>query len=531
LDTVNDKWDLFRSHVYREGHSALFIGNNDVIVYGGCTSDITESSEQLHGEDLVVYNTISRAWRRELHLGSVPKSRSRHAACLSEDETMMFVSGGLKLGKLEPYDDLYCYSFENRTWSGPKKFVGRFDHSIIHQGDKIWAFGGLNKEMGHTSELTWYDLVTGTIGTTKLDTIQRDETDHIFLSTGNPNLVLDVVVPSWSLNNVEPRVGMYDLKSMRYSLLIESNFRHLLSHRWRMSFVCNEKLYLVGYPLKDGTMDATYDYELSHILSIDMGDICHQKDVLMDTICSDFAKLLFQDMFSDFKIYALNCDERPSVDISHEEIAVMKSKPIPAHKLILYARWPHFQMIENSGMLETQTGTLFITEPISWVRALIEYLYTNEVAVKTLDNMTGLLVLANIYRLSALRTKCLSWLSTCESKTSTVLTVWSRARMAQEEVLEHNAVSFCFQNWGKIVNTDEFKELPKEDIVSLCQQVAEHGLIVNRVEDENRDVSVHSSRDANSYEVRIEYRSPRRNQPVSDEESSLGATSQHSWWS
>lgn len=523
LDTAANRWNSFPSHVYREGHSTLYIGNHNVLVYGGCTNDVTERSEEFHGVEMLIYNTKNHTWSPAPQFGTIPKSRSRHAVCLSTDKSVMFLSGGLKPGKMDPYDDVYCYDISHGEWSPAVcGFVGRFDHEIVHQGDKIWAFGGLNKEMGHTSELTWYDLVTDTTGITRINqlqhTLQKEDTDHMFLQTGDPDYVLDVVVPSWSLERVEPWVGLYDLKNLRYTVVIAPNFKSLLNHSWRVNFVTLEKLFLVGYPLTPTTMDAAYDYELSHMLSFNMTDFCpliNTRNVTTSSsMSSDFARLLEDDRFTDFEIFALASETKSRLLLDTAFSDAPRSPPIKVHKLILCTRWPHFAMMENSGMIESQTGSLFIPEPLSWVKALMEYLYTNDIATKTVDNMTGLLVLSNLYHLKELRDCCISWILSYGFRLKTVLTIWKHSMMAQEEMLAHNASMVIFENWGKIVQTDEFKQMDKEDILLLCGHASRDSSIVVQNTDhsdqrlERRDVTVH--RDDGSYQVRIGYNNVRR---------------------
>ncbi|ODV74915.1 uncharacterized protein CYBJADRAFT_161401 [Cyberlindnera jadinii NRRL Y-1542] len=481
LDTTSSRWDSRPGHVYREGHSAVYIGDGKVLIYGGCTSDVTERQEEFHGEEMLLYNTVTCTWEAVEQNGTPPKPRSRHAATLSTNGEFMFISGGLKPEKLEPYDDMFAFHIPTSTWGEPSQFIGRFDHSLVHQGDKLWAFGGFNKETARISELTWFDLKTYTTGTTLIHQAQKDDISHIFVQTGNPDFVLDVVVPSWSWERVNPWVGVYDLRNLRHKVVISPNLSYLLNHTWKISFFTNGRLYLVGYALTEETMDATYDYELSHILSINFSELCSKQH--SGSWTSDFAKLLFDEKFSDYKIYGLSQNNRLArSDIPFEELESFKSEPIPVHKLILYSRWPHFEMIENSGMAESQVGSLFIPEPVKWVKAFIEYLYTNDVHDRSTDIVTGLLILSNVYRLPELREKALSWLNPIPMELGEVLMVLSRARIAQEEIIAHNAAMICLQNWGELVRTEEFAQLDKEDIISLCQLASPTSSIVDTPE-------------------------------------------------
>lgn len=505
--------------VYREGHSALYVGNHEVIVYGGCASDMFRD-EQYHDCELMIYNTLEHTWAPGMQLEDrnlpLMNARSRHAVCLSNDRKGMFVSGGVPNSTLEPYDELYHYAIASGKWTGPYKFVRRFDHRIAHQGDKIWAFGGMNNDMAHTLELTWFDLVSGTTGITKLQGPRSDDMNHEFLQTGNPDLVLDVVVPTWTYAGVQPSVGLFDLRNMRYNLVIAPNFKPLLGYMWRVNFIVGDQLYLMGYPLSSRTMDITRDYELSRMLSVDFSALC-PKEEDRGGLSIDFAKLLNEDKLSDFTVYAVNSAERPSLDTPFEQMP--RSEPIPVHKLILYARWPYFRMIENSGMAESKSGTLFIPEPVAWVRALVEYLYTNEVSDLTVDNTTGLLILSNVYRLPELRERCLSWIQSCALTAEIAVTLWRRSKTAQEPVLEHNAATYCLQNWGKCVQAEHFMDLSKDELIALCQQAP----VTSAVTLLNKDV--HRTKNM----ARNRVRGPAYDTEWPDDED-RGGTNNSMWW-
>ncbi|CDR38338.1 CYFA0S02e00496g1_1 [Cyberlindnera fabianii] len=493
LDIPTLTWETHRHHIYREGHSALGIGGDDILVYGGISEAPNASFVD---EDLIVYNVKTNQWRPAQSLGPIPPQRSRHAACLSADGKKMFISGGQVREEENPLDDLYCYDIPSGTWDGPRKFLCRFDHAITFHDDKIWAFGGLTKEMAHATEISYFDLVTNTTGSIVMHDLPKFEGDHIYMPTKNHSLLLDVVVPLWTFEKVDPCIGLYDLKNLRWQAVLTGSYKPLLQYRWRHTFVHENNLYLIGYPLTDETIDDTFDYKLSDVVQLDLEDlgINHTASTTNTsnegTIISDLSKLLLQEEFSDFHIIGVQSDQRPSPHARFldstpldapflGEDTFIKSKPIPAHSIILLARWPHFRRMASSGMSETQTRTLFIPEPIDWICGLLEYLYTDNVSTKDINQVTGLLILSNVYDLPGLRSLCIQCIYSQGFKIKNVLKIWSRAKLVGEDVLAHNASTFCFYNWGKVVKTKQFRDLPKDELVMLCQEVEHDSVIVN----------------------------------------------------
>ena len=55
---------------------------------------------------------------------------------------------------------LYCYDLTLGIWLGPIEFVYRFDHTIMIYEERIFSFGGLDKDMNHVKSITYYSLKT-----------------------------------------------------------------------------------------------------------------------------------------------------------------------------------------------------------------------------------------------------------------------------------------------------------------------------------------------------------------------------------
>ncbi|MCJ1302810.1 hypothetical protein MMC08_005615 [Hypocenomyce scalaris] len=160
----------------------------------------------------------------------------------------------------------------------------------------------------------------------------------------------------------------------------------------------------------------------------------------------------------------------------------LTSAPIHVHKLILQARWPHFNRVYASQMAEFHTRKMHIPEPYSVVRAFLYYLYTDSITkhpeyCASLGDVAGLLVMANIYDMPKLRLLCIHRLSR-ELDVEHSAVVWERAGTAGEEWLRRRAATFCLTHWGRIVRTDGFKKLSRQCITELCEAIDIEGRVI-----------------------------------------------------
>lgn len=146
------------------------------------------------------------------------------------------------------------------------------------------------------------------------------------------------------------------------------------------------------------------------------------------------------------------------------------SEPIKVHMMVLFARWPHFSRIVSSQMNEYHSRKLYIPEPVAWVRKLIEFMYGDSIEGCTIEEASGLLVLANLYELPRLRTLCIESISKLGISDTNAVTVWHRAVEADEEVIRRNAALHCFRHWGQIVRSPAFHDLDKKTMIALCEE-------------------------------------------------------------
>lgn len=187
-----------------------------------------------------------------------------------------------------------------------------------------------------------------------------------------------------------------------------------------------------------------------------------------------FKRQLTPNSYSSSRLTAIKAsrDDRPVFKLS---------APIRTHSLILYARWPHFRRIMQSGMSEAHSRRIYIPEPVSWVKKLVEYMYSDSVSTYTVDDVSGLLILANLYELPRLRRLCLEHISRSAVTHENAVTVYWRAYLATETDLQKTAAAYCLQHWSQIVRTEKFETLPKDIMVMLCQEASSPSIPIPQV--------------------------------------------------
>lgn len=538
-------WEVDDSHngLYREGHLAVYIGNGNIFVFGGIPFDdglplIDPNNTQRHRRNvlsvetprlrnsstdtrptpakidllMMIYNIVSRTWigPPKFALNGAPSSRSRHACCLSGDKTKLYISGGLV--QSTPLDDLFCYDLSSGVWQGPIQFVARFDHFITIHDDKLYSFGGLDKDMNIVKDtITWYSLSNGTIG--ELNILQKSNLkvqspviteiaphDHerIYLNSNIDSAVnLTICLPLWSTSSNQFNISLIDLHKFEFKDLFDINdltkyFKKnnsaqvdirpfdILEYTWKQSFTTEDgDLYLLGCKKSNLAVEEDIeDEELQHVstlscvlqMKLNRFGLCTSNTASGDLAMSLRALLLDQ-QYTDFEIL---CNDHGHLDYA-----------IKVHKAILVARWGHFKRMVGSGMSETITNCVEIPEPVNWVRGLVHFIYTGSVDFEDylnydLVDYVGLLTLSNMYELPMLRDLVIARLfvlfeefqsSIIESDATTyniLVKLWKDLSFSREDIFIIKVITVIKRYWTSIIHSDSFLNLSKDEIVKLC---------------------------------------------------------------
>lgn len=483
LNLKTSQWEIDDKHVglYREGHLAIYLGDGNVLVFGGVPQD--EFPETATGAStysnfkkdslMMIYNVMERKWQgppAQLLLNA-PSSRSRHGCCLSEDGTKFYISGGLV--NSVPLNDLYEYDLTTGIWSGPIEFTARFDHFITVLDNKLYAMGGLDKDMNHSDRsILYYNFADDTVGSIK---IKLNNSTITSITSFSPIDHETAFLDSLINRNVKLKICNTEENDIRglqlsYTNLVDYDFITIFGHsglaallgedespynaysfHWRKPFVLSNGgfLYILGtqrtispreslfgshlqhQPLNsDGDNENRHssDQRLKYLLQIPINKLgisrlpykySSSSPCGYGKLLDDFTQLLQAGKYTDFEIQMF-ASEQASLEYSDVPFGLVPSQHIESigvHKAILAARWPHFQRILESGMFETLTNQMQIPEPSSWVRGFIWYLYTGEMDIENyvknsdLSTFGGILVLSNLYEMPDLRCDVLTVLN------------------------------------------------------------------------------------------------------------------------
>lgn len=503
-------WHADRTHLalYREGHLATYIGDGNVLVFGGVPDDQAPStgSDSFQTDSvMMVYSVTSRKWHAapQALLSNAPARRSRHACCLDPNGRTLYLSGGLV--EAWPVPDLYTYDMATGEWLGPVDFVARFDHLLAVHDGKLYSFGGLDGDMNHiTNRITYMNLHDGSVvdvsvrdGTVPLlfggplpERVHHPNTfEYVWLESGVPSLRLEVALPLWGCDAAtQMSVTQADLVSFsRTPLFGIADLQKVfdedpLEYAWRHAFVAGDTLYVLGH----GNDELS---ALSAVILVDLRALGLAAETA-PSLADDMKRLFFSEEYADFDILAFrtSADKEAHGDASLDPEVVAHMHRMRVHKSVLLARWAHFRRVVDSGMYETHAGALVVPEPFHIVRALVYYLYTGSVdfseltpALTTVD-YSSLLILSNLYELPQLRSLVLLSLfkrlnssefhipqDNPEATVSTMLRVWENAVVSNEDIFVTKIEDIIRNCWPVVTRSRAFIDMPKPLIVKLCQ--------------------------------------------------------------
>lgn len=320
---------------------------------------------------------------------------------------------------------------------------------------------------------------------------------HVFSS----GCLLDFVTPAEI--SCDTSLSGLELDTLRWQKLADGKDLFTPNYRWHYCTMNAEgtHAWLLGCPVEpsvDGNGVTNGEY-LSDVLSIDLrkfgllgnelaidaGSKIPSSDANVSSyltgigadLCKTFDQAPETGSGADFIITAEEdeyTDNASMAESGTTAAAPSTSRPIHVHKLILHARWPHFARLWSAQMSEYHSRKMHIPEPYSAVRAFLFYLYTDSIAPNPqngpdLDDVAGMLVMANIYDMQRLRLLCVNRLAR-ELDAEHAAVIWERASTAGEDWLKRRAAGFCLLHWGRVVRTQGFRNLSPKSLVELCEE-------------------------------------------------------------
>jgi hypothetical protein len=516
----------------RARHAAI-LHEDKLFIVGGITGHDNYVLDDICYLDLKTY-TWSKSWR---FVG-----RFDHSAYIWGDRVWVF--GGLS-EDMDKIGDLWWLDLKGSPAFESPPHIGTSDrHSALGRSSdsprQPYSMGGTGvigtsgyAANSRTAQVntpsfqlkTYAPMAPGAISALKFVSgpsvpSQGSGTHYHLYSSGT---LLDFVTPAATITSKECSLSALDLANLRWQKLAEGREIFKPGYRWHYCTMNEDgtKAWLLGCPQDIAGNDLGpngFEEYLSDIMEIDLrrygflgNNISEPRTELSRPsfhrvqeqpskgLGLDLAKLFNQPPESgsgtDFVITALAGEYEDEDMMSSGNIRVADtspdqnwlapdaptSAPIHVHKLILQARWPHFNRLYNAQMAEFHTKKMHIPEPYSVVKAFLYYLYTDSIhaddGVNDLADVAGLLVMSNIYNIPHLRLLCVHRLSK-ELDVVHACIIWYCAGLANEEWLRKRAASFCLTNWGRIVRTAGFLKLPRHAIVELSQEIDTEGRVI-----------------------------------------------------
>ncbi|CRH01263.1 protein phosphatase containing kelch-like domains, putative [Plasmodium relictum] len=140
----------------RFGHTATYLGNNKVAIFGGAVGDAGKYNIT---DDIYIYDLIQNKWKKLL-TENTPTARAAHAAACVDEQQLVIYGGATGGGSLS-LDDLYILDLRREprySWMiVPTKGVTpgrRYGHVMVYSKPNLIVFGGNDGQ--HTLNDVWF---------------------------------------------------------------------------------------------------------------------------------------------------------------------------------------------------------------------------------------------------------------------------------------------------------------------------------------------------------------------------------------
>ncbi|CAD2100999.1 protein phosphatase containing kelch-like domains, putative [Plasmodium vinckei lentum] len=142
--------------VPRFGHTATYLGNNKVAIFGGAIGDAGKYNIT---DDIYLYDLTQNKWKK-LITENTPTARAAHAAACVDEQQLVIYGGATGGGSLS-LDDLYILDLrrdQKYSWMAvPTKGVSpgrRYGHVMVYSKPNLIVFGGNDGQ--HTLNDVWF---------------------------------------------------------------------------------------------------------------------------------------------------------------------------------------------------------------------------------------------------------------------------------------------------------------------------------------------------------------------------------------
>ncbi|KAI8640360.1 hypothetical protein BD408DRAFT_419934 [Parasitella parasitica] len=447
----------------RNDHSATLWNRDKLVIFGG------NSEEDSYFNDIAVLDlTTLTWWHPEVH-GFIPEGRIRHSATIYQDK--LYIAGGMRVDSSVAFaDTLLILDLNTWEWDQPIPFVKRSQHMSFVYNSRLYLFGGLREDMSRSNHLAFIDL-NKTEDVTQLDISSPSAPSLLGQRSAQicgDQLIVLVTLPFREAMVEAPVTGLWslDLPSMQWQCReVGTRYEACSWHCFSMT-EHDTSFYLFG------TTEDDPDEFYSMALKVELEEL-GIVPVPPPQLGTDLIGLLLnqqqlEKQRTDFTIYS---STEPN------------ASPIHVHRLVLLARWPHFVHLMDSGMQESISNKLTMSEPISTLESFVRYLYTDTLNDPhfTTDLIADLMVMAHIYSLPRLLALCVRHLFSKMDIESTSK-IYHTASLSEQRGLQQASLHYIFQHFGAISHTDGFRQLPRNILFQIWDDMPLNATIVNQQE-------------------------------------------------
>ncbi|KAI9480943.1 MAG: hypothetical protein EXX96DRAFT_198272 [Benjaminiella poitrasii] len=448
----------------RNDHSATLWNGDKLVIFGG------NSEEDNFFNNITVLDLNTMAWSYPDVHGFVPQGRIRHSATIHENK--LYIAGGIQVDVTTTFaDTLLILNLDTWEWERPIPFVKRAQHMSFIYNSRLYLFGGLREDMSRSNHLAFIDLHK-TEDVTQLDISSPSAPSLAGQRSAQicgDQLIVLVTLPFREAMVEAPVTGLWslDLPSMQWQCReLGPRYESCSWHCFSMT-EHDTSFYLFG------TTEDDPDEFYSMVLKVELEEL-GIVPVPPPQLGSDLISLLLdqqqlQKQGTDFTIYS-----------STEP----QANPIHVHRLVLLARWPHFVHLIDSGMSESISNTLTMSEPISTLESFVRYLYTDTLNDPsfTTEVIADLMVMAHVYLLPRLLALCVRYLFN-KMDIESVSKIYHAASSSEQRGLQQVSLHYIFQHFGAVSHTQGFRQLPQQILFQIWDDMPHNAAIVNQQPD------------------------------------------------
>lgn len=449
----------------RNDHSATLWNGDKLVIFGG------NSEEDIHFNDVAVLDLNNMTWWHPKVNGFIPEGRIRHSASIYQDK--LYIAGGINVGTTATFaDSLLILDLITWEWEQPIQFISRAQHISFIYESRLYIFGGLREDMSRSNQLAFIDL-NRTDDITHLDIASSSSpslSGQRFAQICGDQLVVLVTLPFREALMETPITGVWslDLPSMQWRC------KELGPRYESCSWHCFSMQENDSYFYLFGTNDDEPDEFYAMVLRVELEEL-GIVPVPAPELGNNLLNMLenqHQNQAADFSIRSLKEPDLP---------------PIFVHRLILLARWPYFVNLMGSGMAESVSNTITMSESIYTLKGFVKYLYTDTLDNDDTDLISDLMVMAHIYLLPRLLALCVRRLFDSMDIDS-ASKIYHSASLSEQRGLQQASLYYIFQHFGAISHTVGFRQLPRPILFQIWDDMPTNAAIVGQQIDQIQQI-------------------------------------------